>query len=215
MSTKFKLNAKINIALAFLITVIAGCNNSTGSDPDFNYDNIINQGDTASSKLQTIVPENKMQTTLSPAPAISVPNTVNNGLNPEHGKPGHRCDIPVGAPLNSKPVTTSQQIQPGAGTTKKTVTAPGMNPPHGEPGHRCDIAVGAPLNSKPVTNTSQQKPPVVTAKTITAPGMNPPHGEPGHRCDIAVGSPLGQPVKTNTTQSIQTVSPEVKDSTKN
>jgi hypothetical protein len=25
------------------------------------------------------------------------------GLNPKHGDPGHRCDIAVGAPLNSKP----------------------------------------------------------------------------------------------------------------
>ena len=25
------------------------------------------------------------------------------GLNPKHGEPGHRCDIAVGAPLNSKP----------------------------------------------------------------------------------------------------------------
>ena len=33
-------------------------------------------------------------------------NTVlssNAGLNPAHGQPGHRCDIAVGAPLNSKP----------------------------------------------------------------------------------------------------------------
>jgi hypothetical protein len=24
-------------------------------------------------------------------------------MNPSHGQPGHRCDIAVGAPLNSKP----------------------------------------------------------------------------------------------------------------
>jgi len=98
------------------------------------------------------------------------------GLNPEHGKPGHRCDISVGAPLNSKPAqqpTVVQQpaiVQQPAVTippqktyvsevqksTPATITAPstaivaeGMNPEHGKPGHRCDIAVGAPLNSKP------------------------------------------------------------------
>jgi hypothetical protein len=27
--------------------------------------------------------------------------------NPAHGQPSHRCDIPVGAPLNSPPATTT------------------------------------------------------------------------------------------------------------
>jgi hypothetical protein len=101
------------------------------------------------------------------------------GMNPPHGQPGHRCDISVGAPLNSKPApattqpttvsTTPQQPQ----VTMKEVptptkTLPGMNPPHGEPNHRCDIAVGAPLNSKPAApaaNPAQMSPPAL----LTAP----------------------------------------------
>ena len=86
------------------------------------------------------------------------------GLNPPHGQPGHRCEIPVGAPLDSKPaqktqpqttqvVTTKPAEQPvmkinsnsGSTTITGTSTPPGMNPPHGQEGHRCDIAVGAPL----------------------------------------------------------------------
>ena len=86
------------------------------------------------------------------------------GLNPPHGQPGHRCEIPVGAPLDSKPaqktqpqttqvVTTKPTEQPvmkinsnsGSTTITGTSTPPGMNPPHGQEGHRCDIAVGAPL----------------------------------------------------------------------
>lgn len=51
-------------------------------------------------------------------------------LNPAHGAPGHRCDIAVGQPLDSKPVPQNNA---------------NINPPHGQPGHRCDIAVGAPL----------------------------------------------------------------------
>ena len=86
------------------------------------------------------------------------------GMNPPHGEPNHRCDIAVGAPLNSKPaavpaITQTPVQQPAqspnvtpAGTT--TFTAPGMNPPHGQPNHRCDIAVGAPLNSAPVKKDS-------------------------------------------------------------
>ncbi len=89
--------------------------------------------------------------------APPVAQKVAPGMNPAHGQPNHRCDIAVGAPLNSKPV-------PGNNTSAVTKTqapsainiqqstqkvAPGMNPAHGQPGHRCDIAVGAPLNSKP------------------------------------------------------------------
>ena len=40
-------------------------------------------------------------------PQISLPQTqattVAPGMNPAHGQPGHRCDISVGAPLNSAP----------------------------------------------------------------------------------------------------------------
>lgn len=81
-------------------------------------------------------------------------------LNPPHGQPGHRCDIPVGAPLNSKPAAqpaaaqpqvTQQQIviDPQEAQQHTGTTEPGFsgkpNPPHGQPGHRCDIAVGAIL----------------------------------------------------------------------
>lgn len=71
-------------------------------------------------------------------------------LNPPHGQPGHRCDIPVGQPLTSGGNnfgSTPQNVQ---------LTTPLMqennqqgqgniNPPHGQPGHRCDIPVGQPL----------------------------------------------------------------------
>ena len=81
-------------------------------------------------------------------------------LNPPHGQPGHRCDIPIGAPLNSKPAAqpaapqqqvTQQQIviDPQQAQQHTGTTEPGFsgkpNPPHGQPGHRCDIAVGATL----------------------------------------------------------------------
>jgi hypothetical protein len=98
-----------------------------------------------------------------PQPVVNVGTPVNIGadqiaaaakqstgkLNPEHGKPGHRCDIPVGAPLSTpvqktQPVTTTTTA---AASPAPTPTLPGMNPQHGQPGHRCDIAIGAPLNS--------------------------------------------------------------------
>lgn len=82
-------------------------------------------------------------------------DTTKEGMNPAHGQAGHRCDIPVGAPLNSpavpaKPnskITTSPQmtVTPSTTTATATPTPEGMNPPHGQTGHRCDIAVGAAL----------------------------------------------------------------------
>ncbi len=173
-------------------------------------------------------------TTKAAAPVVqnsaANPNTVlsdTKGINPAHGQPGHRCDIAVGAPLNSAPpqqgqVTaqagqTVQVSQPQVVTTTTTTpvkVAKGMNPPHGQPGHRCDIPVGAPLNSPVVKNatasTTAQTGTVTQNFTVSPPqansvpallstegteatvaeGMNPPHGKPGHRCDIAVGAPL-------------------------
>lgn len=116
------------------------------------------QNNTVVSAPQVVTQQTAAQTATAP------------GMNPPHGQPGHRCDISVGAPLNSKPVApaaaqpTVVNAQPQV-TMKEvpttTKTAPGMNPPHGEAGHRCDIAVGAPLNSKPAAPT--------TVTTTTAP----------------------------------------------
>ncbi len=143
------------------------------------------------------------------------------GTNPPHGQPGHKCEIPVGAPLNSapkSPASAPQSITVDPNSAKKDPaaynvtpppsTAPGMNPPHGQPGHRCDISVGAPLNS-PAKSTSANTAPasIVPANAKPDPmaynvankpapaasaksGLNPAHGQPGHRCDIAVGAPL-------------------------
>ena len=65
----------------------------------------------------------------SPKPIIYTPGQSLT-INPPHGQPGHRCDIPVGDPL---PVAANNNVK--------------LNPPHGQPGHRCDIAVGSPLPS--------------------------------------------------------------------
>jgi hypothetical protein len=141
----------------------------------------------------------------------SAPTNGNVALNPKHGEPGHRCDIQVGAPLNSAPATAAVQSaasSPAAVIPALNQTAGGnvkLNPKHGEPGHRCDIQVGAPLNSKPNT-VSQPAPTVSSTAPIGAAAIpalqlpntgastggkvNPKHGEPGHRCDIAVGAPL-------------------------
>ena len=87
------------------------------------------------------------------------PTQVAPGMNPAHGQPGHRCDISVGAPLNSPAGNTAKQVTPQQAAPASMVspsstqmmpsapvaTAPGMNPPHGQAGHQCSVAVGAPL----------------------------------------------------------------------
>jgi hypothetical protein len=120
--------------------------------------------------IQNVPPTQNQQATASQTLTPNPPVTK-KGMNPPHGQPGHRCDIAVGAPLNSPPgnankpkagTAITQQIDPSkfntqttsqpAGTpailnpdAATTTTAPGMNPPHGQPGHQCGVAVGAPL----------------------------------------------------------------------
>jgi len=130
-------------------------------------------------------------------PVAAIQNTKGEKLNPAHGEPNHRCDIPVGAPLNSKPtqvVQTTQKAQPLAVQNVVAKNGDKLNPAHGQPNHRCDIAVGAPLNSKPLQAAQPAVVPATENKvSLDAQNgvkLNPKHGEPGHRCDLAVGAPL-------------------------
>ena len=99
-------------------------------------------------------------------------------LNPAHGEPYHRCDIAVGAPLDSSPVNTTRQTtnnQVQATAPQSSVSASStMNNPTAP-----TIANAKRMNSSQPNTTNGVKP-----------SLNPPHGQPYHRCDIAVGSPL-------------------------
>lgn len=92
------------------------------------------------------------------------------GMNPPHGQAGHRCDIAVGASLNS-PV--AKAATPSATTGKSSFTTTTTSTPN----H---------------TSTSNGTPELLKKDTpvATAPGMNPPHGQEGHDCAVAVGAPL-------------------------
>jgi hypothetical protein len=133
------------------------------------------------------------------------PMNNSTALNPAHGQPGHRCDIQVGAPLNSAP---ANPVQPAMVTQQASPVQADMvlnqpvnsgvklNPAHGQPGHRCDIQVGAPLNSapanpvQPTTIVTPQSGPVLNQPAGSQVRLNPAHGEPGHDCSIPVGQPL-------------------------
>lgn len=65
--------------------------------------------------------------------------------NPAHGVEGHRCDLPVGAPLDKANVSNTPQQMNGSPVRLQSTT-PKINPPHGEPGHDCSVPVGGELN---------------------------------------------------------------------
>jgi hypothetical protein len=114
--------------------------------------------DSNSDKKEAMVFPANPSTIVNPFPTSNDSSTTGLTVNPEHGKPGHRCELAVGAPLN--PGSTNNNIQPNVIPTTipaevQKVTpnlndaSATLNPQHGAPGHRCDIAVGAPLNVKP------------------------------------------------------------------
>jgi hypothetical protein len=108
----------------------------------------------------------------APAMAGSAAADGSVKLNPPHGEPGHRCEIAVGAPLDSKP---SGGAEPQLTITPQT------------PG-----AVQPQLNTQPQMNIQPQpaKAPTESPEAMLAKGLNPPHGAPGHDCAIPVGQPL-------------------------
>lgn len=97
-------------------------------------------------------------------------NSAKPALNPEHGKPFHRCDISVGAPIDSAPPQNAapQVAQP----------QPQMK--------------SSSFNTNPISPTSAPVPTPVSAPQATGPkpATNPAHGQPHHRCDLQVGAPL-------------------------
>ncbi|PWA09172.1 hypothetical protein [Flavobacterium laiguense] len=132
------------------------------------------------SQGQSLYPAASAQNTTTQTQTVAAPVKVPKGMNPSHGQPGHRCDIAVGAPLNtavatSKPTSTQVVAQPNVtvtpSVTSTTPTPKGMNPPHGQPGHRCDIPVGSPLNS-PVAADKTVTPQVVPNYIVSPPATN-------------------------------------------
>ncbi|RZK92039.1 MAG: hypothetical protein EOO98_04445 [Pedobacter sp.] len=135
------------IIYVLALAVLASCSNNKKEKSEADY----SATPTGLSGLQNTA------STTAPASSTSTSGLL---LNPEHGQPGHRCDLAVGAPLNSAPAqvtptpqpTATQTVNPQA-TAPTTNTAPSvnekgqkLNPAHGQPGHKCEIAVGAPLN---------------------------------------------------------------------
>jgi hypothetical protein len=147
MKTKY-----ISGLLALSLLIITSCKKELVPQESSGVNTISTTDNTSTSTASSGTTSSAQDATLPQQNANS--NSV--GMNPPHGQAGHRCDIAVGAPLNSPPNKSASVSKPGSNPTAPAivksnapavVTKPGMNPPHGQAGHRCDIAVGAPLNS--------------------------------------------------------------------
>ena len=129
---------------------------------------------------QSQVQDNSIETE---TPAIVTPEVANLPsseeksapvtINPPHGEPFHRCDIPVGAPLNSPAANTPRPTI----SNSPTVTAPNI----------ANNPTAPTIENARRLNSSQSG---STASAQNSGKLNPPHGQPGHRCEIPVGSPL-------------------------
>ena len=118
--------------------------------------------------------------TTSPTPTTPVmvqPTSTAKGMNPAHGQPGHRCDIAVGAPLNSPPGNANAKK---LNTITKATTISSSN---NQPG--VVTSNGATITTSNGSSGAAKVSPIVTPE-----GMNPPHGQAGHDCAVAVGAPL-------------------------
>ena len=155
-----KSNYILGLVMVFLL-FICSCKKELEPQESSGVNNLSSADSTSISPAAT--PGMTNSPTQSPSLLQQNSNQNTSGMNPPHGQAGHRCDIAVGAPLNSPPnksipnstvknsVSNSSAPVIVKSNAAAVVTKPGMNPPHGQTGHRCDIAVGAPLNS-PTSN---------------------------------------------------------------
>lgn len=121
--------------------------------------------DTASSAAKTAEATPANATPAANA-GTAATNSAKPALNPAHGEPHHRCDIAVGAPIDSQPAAQN--------------AAPQMTP---------QAVPANAFNTNPIAPTNAPSAAPVTA-TGPKPALNPAHGEPHHRCDLEVGAPL-------------------------
>ncbi|HEX8270949.1 MAG TPA: hypothetical protein VF581_13740 [Flavobacterium sp.] len=137
----------------------------------------------ASQPQQQMQQNPAMTTTTTTTQTAPPPVAVAKGMNPSHGQPGHRCDIAVGAPLNS-PAKTNPGVTP-------QVTPGGSAPIKISPTTISSNGTVTPGSNTSVTTSNNSAPAILQAPGAATPaGMNPPHGAAGHRCDVAVGAAL-------------------------
>jgi hypothetical protein len=135
---------KFLVPAVIVIVFLSAC-----GEPGIDYDTTIPPVQPKNLPLLTGTDSATATTTINGA---TQPNAANNNVafNPEHGQPNHRCDIAVGAPLNSSPYEGKQTPPTTPINSNPLINTSGsvkLNPEHGMPGHDCAIAVGEPLRS--------------------------------------------------------------------
>ncbi len=165
------IKSKIILISIFAFFTIVSCSpakNDSGQTPKVP---VLPQNQVQDNTIDTQTPA-----TAAPEPA-NLPSSEEKStqvtINPPHGEPGHRCDIPVGAALNSPAVNTPRQTI----SNSPTVTAPNI----------VNNSTAPTIENAKRLNSSQSG---STASTQNSGRLNPPHGQPGHSCEIPVGSPL-------------------------
>ncbi|APG60681.1 hypothetical protein [Christiangramia salexigens] len=89
-------------------------------------------------------PEATSETATTEEMKDNMSKSTDTKYNPAHGVEGHRCDLPVGAPLTEAGTTTTPVMNQSP--VRLQNATPRINPAHGEPGHDCSVPVGAELN---------------------------------------------------------------------
>jgi hypothetical protein len=149
--------------------------------------------ETSTNKTQTATPATSEATeAITTTEAPTAPTGEAPKLNPAHGQPFHRCDIAVGAPLDS-PANTAQTAPPapqaeGPKSFFKTV----QSQQQADPKPAMNAAPSqAPVQTTQTTTTQSTPAQTAAAEANTPrPKNNPAHGQPHHRCEIKVGDPL-------------------------
>lgn len=151
------------ILILSIATVFFACNSDTNKSESTATESTQQSNSNADNNAASGNPLDVSMQQNDQQPISGTQKNENAALNPAHGEPGHRCDIAVGAPLNSppgnnnthaetKPNAPSQQpvqMQTAPQSMPAQKTEPGFsgkpNPAHGQAGHRCDLEVGATL----------------------------------------------------------------------
>src|SRR6478752_1203776 len=90
------------VTLVLSVTVILSCDDAS----------VNAESETSSSNITMSIQDTTVLTKELPPYTVGIENIIASAatisrpvLNPRHGEPGHRCDIPVGQPLYNKPAT--------------------------------------------------------------------------------------------------------------
>lgn len=161
------------LAIIIISTTLLACSNpkEEAADSSTTDSSIQNAADAVTTEPAPVIVSDNDGNLLVPGTdgGKASPAATAAGMNPAHGQPGHRCEIAVGAPLNSAPTTTTPASNPVITSSPSPTASPTLPP-------------SASISVPGTVSTPVPAP--------TPPGMNPPHGQPGHDCAIAVGAPL-------------------------